>query len=131
MSLTSREKGPEIFGRQGHLRVAQDPLPSGQAWSIANPISEQVREVVEAGGLLACRSLTSFPHRLHPVHLRQSLFQLKDEPEGSDAGEQVKVQAPLVLGVLEDSGRREKARLCYTGFALSDLDVSGGLPLLI
>jgi hypothetical protein len=29
------------------------------------------------------------------------------------------------------SRRREKAKACYTGFALSDLDVSGGLPLRI
>jgi hypothetical protein len=28
-------------------------------------------------------------------------------------------------------GEGEKAKPCYTGFALSDLDVSGGLPLLI
>jgi hypothetical protein len=41
------------------------------------------------------------------------------------------VQQEAEQGEPHPRKRREKAKACYTGFALSDLDVSGGLPLLI
>ncbi len=44
-------------------------------------------------------------------------------------------ERPVRSGQLDwahsDTKGRNKAKPCYTGFALSDLDVSGGLPLLI
>ena len=41
------------------------------------------------------------------------------------------VQQEVEHGEPDPRKRRGKAKPCYTGFALSDLDVSGDLPLLI